>query len=186
MLEVISGPMKSAKTLELIFRLKKLDYSNVNYQLFKPNIDNRFSEEEVVSRDGFKLKSTIINPERPEQILEKLDEDIGVVAIDEGNFFSMELVKVIKSLLDSGKNVIISGLDLDFRGEPFGPMPNLLAMADKVVKKQAYCDYPGCGNLANRTQRIVNGKPAKYSDPLILVGDQEYEVRCLKHHIVPK
>ena len=186
MLEVISGPMKSAKTLELIFRLKKLDYSNVNYQLFKPEIDDRFSEEEVVSRDGHRLKSTIIPSEKPKEILFKLKPEIDVVAIDEGNFFSMELVDVVKTLLKDGKNVIICGLDLDFRGEPFGPMANLLCMADKVVKKSAYCDFPGCGRIANRTQRIVNGNPAKYDDPLILVGDQEYEARCLRHHEVPK
>jgi thymidine kinase len=186
MLEVISGPMKSAKTLELIFRLKKLDYSNINYQLFRPEIDNRFSDDEVVSRDGHKLKSTLVPGEKPKEILFKLKPNIDVVAIDEGNFFSLELVDVVKTLLKDGKAVIISGLDLDFRGEPFGAMPILLSMADKVVKKSAYCDYPGCGKVANRTQRLIDGKPAKYGDPLILVGDQEYEARCMRHHEVLK
>jgi thymidine kinase len=185
-LEVIAGPMKSAKTLELIFRLRKLDYSNINYQLFKPKIDDRFSEEEVVSRDGHKLNSTIIEGNNPKEILFKLKPNMDVIAIDEGNFFSLELVDVVKTLLKDGKNIIVSGLDLDFKGEPFGPMPGLLAMADKVVKKNAYCDFPGCGKVANRTQRIIEGKPAHYDSPLILVGDDEYEARCIKHHIVPK
>jgi len=186
-LEVISGPMKSAKTLELIFRLKKLDYSSIHYQLFKPEIDKRFSENEVASRDGYKLASTIIPVDKPKEILFKLKPDIDVVAIDEGNFFSEELVDVVKILLKDGKTVIVSGLDLDFRGEPFGPMPTLLSMADIVTKKHAYCDYPGCGKIANRTQRIVDGKPAKYNDPLIIVGGNElYEARCMKHHQVIK
>ncbi len=186
-LEVISGPMKSAKTLELIFRLKKLDYSNVNYQLFKPQIDDRFSKEEVVSRDGHKLQSIVVQGSNPKEILFKLKPDTDVVAIDEGNFFSLELINVVKKLLKEGKNVIVCGLDLDFRGEPFGPMPILLSMADKVVKKYAYCDLPGCGKIANRTQRMVDGKPAHYDSPLIVVGGNElYEARCLNHHEVPK
>ena len=186
-LEVISGPMKSAKTLELIFRLKKLDYSSVHYQLFKPEIDNRFSESEIVSRDGHKLASTIIPGDKPKEILFRLKPNTDVVAIDEGNFFSVELVDVVKILLKDGKTVIVSGLDLDFKGEPFGPMPFLLSMADIVTKKHAYCDYPGCGKIANRTQRIVDGKPAKYDDPLVIVGGNElYEARCMKHHQVPK
>lgn len=186
-LEVISGPMKSAKTLELIFRLKKLDYSNVNYQLFKPQIDDRFSKEEVVSRDGHKLQSIVVPGDKPKEILFKLKPNVDVVAIDEGNFFSLELVDVVKKLLKEGKNVIICGLDLDFRGEPFGPMPVLLSMADKVIKKHAYCDLPGCGKIANRTQRIVDGKPVHYNSPLIVVGGNElYEARCLKHHEVPR
>jgi len=187
MLEIISGPMKSAKTLELIFRLKKLDYSNVDYQLFKPQIDDRFSKEEVVSRDGHKLQSIVVPGDKPREILFKLKPNVGVVAIDEGNFFSLELIDVVKKLLKEGKNVIVCGLDLDFRGEPFGPMPILLSMADKVVKKHAYCDLPGCGKIANRTQRIVDGKPARYDSPLIVVGGNElYEARCLKHHEVPR
>jgi thymidine kinase len=186
-LEVISGPMKSAKTLELIFRLKKLDYSSVNYQLFKPEIDDRYSKEEVASRDGPTLASTLVPVDKPKEILFKLKPNIDVVAIDEGNFFSVELVEVIKTLLKDGKTVIVSGLDLDFRGEPFGVMPTLLSMADKVIKKHAYCDYPGCGKIANRTQRIVNGEPAKYDGPLIVVGGNElYEARCIRHHKVPK
>ena len=185
-LKVITGPMKSAKTLELIFILKKLDYSDVSYQLFKPSIDKRFSKEEVVSRDGHKLGAEIVSTYEPKEILEKLDKSARVIAIDEANFFNLSLIEVVKELLIQGKDVIISGLDLDFRGEPFGPMGTLISMADEVVKKKAYCDYEGCGKLANRTQRIINGKPAKYTDPLILVGDEEYEARCLKHHEVIK
>jgi thymidine kinase len=185
-LEVIAGPMKSAKTLELIFRLKKLKYSNVSCQVFKPRIDKRFSEEEIVSRDGHKLTATVVSNYEPKEILEKLDNDAKVIAIDEANFFNLELVEIVKELLMQGRDVIISGLDLNFRGEPFGPMGILMSMADKVVKKHAYCDVDGCGMIANRTQRIINGKPAKYSDSLILVGDEEYEARCMKHHEVPK
>ena len=185
-LEVIAGPMKSGKTARLISELERLNYSILNYQLFKPTIDDRFSEKEIVSRNGTRLESTVVDPSYPYDILKTLKSNINVVAIDEANFFHKNLIEVIKKLQKNNKSILICGLDLDFRAEPFGPMPNLLSLADSVVKMYASCDYPDCGMPANRTQRLIDGKPAKYDDPLILVGDQEYEARCLKHHSVPK
>tara|TARA_Y100000310_G_C20663985_1_gene806409 strand:- start:1161 stop:1748 length:588 start_codon:yes stop_codon:yes gene_type:complete len=185
-LEIIAGPMKSGKTGRLISELERLNYSSLNYQLFKPDIDNRFSEKEIVSRNGSRLESTIVSPKIPHEILEFLKPNIQVVAIDEANFFHNDLIEIINKLQEKEMSVLVSGLDLDFRGEPFGPVPYLLSLADKVVKMHASCDYPHCGMPANRTQRLINGKPAHYKDSLILVGDQEYEARCLEHHEVPK
>jgi thymidine kinase len=170
----------------LISELERLNYSSLNYQLFKPDIDNRFSEKEIVSRNGSRLESTIVSPKIPHEILEFLKPNIQVVAIDEANFFHNDLIEIINKLQEKEMSVLVSGLDLDFRGEPFGPVPYLLSLADKVVKMHASCDYPHCGMPANRTQRLINGKPAHYKDSLILVGDQEYEARCLEHHEVPK
>ncbi len=186
-LEVICGPMKSGKTGRLISELTRLNYSNLKYMLFKPDIDDRFSKEKVVSRDGGALQGIVIPTSSPEDILNKyLNTGFDIAAIDEANFFNDKLVEVVQSLLIHKKRILISGLDLDFRGEPFGPMPGLLAMADRIVKLYAACDYPNCGKPANRTQRLVEGRPAYYEDPLILVGDEEYQARCLEHHYVPK
>ena len=181
-LEVISGPMKSGKTARLISELERLNYSNLNFQLFKPILDDRFSEKEIVSRNGTRLESTVINSSWSYEILNNLKSRIDVVAIDEANFFPKDLVDVVRNLQNENKSVLICGLDLDFKAEPFGPMSDLLSLADKVVKMYASCDYEGCGMPANRTQRLIDGKPSHYNSPLILVGDQEYEARCLEHH----
>ncbi|MCD4666926.1 thymidine kinase [archaeon] len=186
-LEVYCGPMKSGKSAALISRVEKLNYAkDINFQLFKPKLDNRFSELQIVSRKGDSINATIINEKDPKEILDKINENVDVVAIDEVHFFDKELVNVVKELVSKGKNVIISGLDLDFRGEPFGCMPELLALADRVIKLEGICDFSECNNRGVRSQRIINGKPAHYTSPLIQVGDDElYEVRCLKHHEVP-
>lgn len=187
-LEVITGPMKSGKSSHLITRVEKLRYAhNINFQLFKPRLDKRFSEMKIVSRRGDSIDSTIINEENPQEILKKLEPNIHVIAIDEAHFFNNSLIDIIKNLIFEEKNLIIAGLDLDFRGEPFGCMPYILSLADEVSKLSGFCDYPGCNNKATRTQRLINGEPAHYDSPLIVVGgDELYEVRCLKHHIVPK
>jgi len=187
-LEVICGPMKSGKTGRLILELKRLDHTNLNYIAFKPDIDNRFSEDKLVSRGmSEEIDAKILNSENPWKGLEDyVLKDIDVFAFDEANFFSNELIKIVRDFQVIGKGVLVSGLDLDFKGEPFGPMSSLLAMADKVVKLPAACDYEGCGKRANRTQRLIDGKPAHYNSPLILVGDQEYEARCLEHREVPR
>jgi thymidine kinase len=126
-----------------------------------------------------------------------LSNKIDIILIEEANFFDRSLVDVVKLLLQNDKKIVVSGLDLDFRGNPFGPMGHLLALANEVIKKQAFCEYSNeigekCGEIATRTQRLLYGNPAPHSDPLIIVGDgnendnRSYQARCPKHHIVPR
>jgi len=182
-IEMIVGPMYSGKSEELIRRIKRAKIARQKVQVFKPSIDNRYSITEVVSHNGDKEGAHSV--ENSTEILNLVSEDTDVIAIDEVQFFDEEIVEVCKKLADKGKRVICAGLDLDFRGEPFGPVPRLLAIAEFVDKIQAICVV--CGNPATRTQRLINGKPAKYSDPIVLVGAKEaYEARCRKCHIVLK
>ncbi|WDU82593.1 thymidine kinase [Caloramator sp. Dgby_cultured_2] len=182
-IEMIVGPMYSGKSEELIRRIKRAKIARQKVQVFKPSIDNRYSITEVVSHNGDKEGAYSV--ENSMEILNLVSEDTDVIAIDEVQFFDDEIVEVCKKLADKGKRVICAGLDLDFRGEPFGPVPKLLAIAEFVDKIQAICVV--CGNPATRTQRLINGKPAKYSDPIVLVGAKEaYEARCRKCHIVLK
>lgn len=182
-IEMIVGPMYSGKSEELIRRIKRAKIARQKVQVFKPSIDNRYSITEVVSHNGDKEGAHSV--ENAIEILNLVSEDTDVIAIDEVQFFDDEIVEVCKKLADRGKRVICAGLDLDFRGEPFGPVPKLLAIAEFVDKIQAICVV--CGNPATRTQRLINGKPAKYSDPIVLVGAKEaYEARCRKCHIVLK
>jgi len=176
-LEVITGSMYSGKSEELIRRVKRALYAKLKVQVFKPSIDDRYSREEVVSHNGNKIYATLINNENPWELLDYLQSDTEVCAIDEVQFFSAEIIPLILEIKKRGIKVIVAGLDLDFRGEPFGPMPILLAIANEVTKLRAICVK--CGNLASKTQRLINGKPAKYSDPVIMVGATEfYEARC--------
>jgi thymidine kinase len=123
--------------------------------------------------------------DRSEDILKKLDPSTTVVGVDEVQFFDEGIIDVVESLADQGVRVIVTGLDMDFRGEPFGCMPDLIAKAEKVEKLQAICMV--CGGSASRTQRLVNGEPAHYEEPIVVVGAQEmYEARCRQHHQVPK
>ena len=183
-LEVICGPMKSGKTHEVIHRVDKLMYvEEFSFLIVKPAVDTR--DDTVKSRFG-KLSLECVFVESPKEVfLEYADEQ--VVVIDEAHFFDDSLVAVVEELLARGVHVIVSGLDLDFRGEPFAPMPSLLALADEVYKLVAVCDVAGCSNVASRTQRLVDGSPARYDEPLIVVGDVEegYQVRCKEHHVVP-
>ncbi|MCX7904630.1 MAG: thymidine kinase [Caloramator sp.] len=182
-IEMIVGPMYSGKSEELIRRIKRAKIARQKVQVFKPSIDNRYSITEVVSHNGDKEGAYSVDSAI--EILTLVSEDTDVIAIDEVQFFDDEIVEVCKKLADRGKRVICAGLDLDFRGEPFGPVPKLLAIAEFVDKIQAICVV--CGNPATRTQRLINGKPAKYSDPIVLVGAKEaYEARCRKCHIVLK
>ncbi|MUV37408.1 Thymidine kinase [Lentibacillus sp. JNUCC-1] len=180
--EVICGSMFSGKSEELIRRIRRATYGKLNVRTFKPAIDNRFKGDSVVSHDG---SSAIARPvERATDILEHVDDDVDVIGIDEAQFFDEALEPVAESLADAGKRVIVAGLDTDFRGEPFGAMPRLMAMSEAVTKLNAIC--PVCGSPASRTQRLINGKPASYNDPIILVGASEsYEPRCRHHHEVP-
>ena len=181
-IEVICGPMFAGKSEELIRRVKTLYYAHQKIIAFKPAIDNRYDKSAIASHDGEKYQAFAIKS--AEDILPLVESDIQVVAIDEVQFFKDNIVSICESLADRGVRVIVAGLDTDFRGEPFGVMPLLLARAEFVTKLSAACTVCGCA--ATRTQRLVDGKPANYDDPIILVGAKEsYEARCRKHHIVP-
>jgi len=182
-IEIITGPMYSGKSEELIRRIRRAKIAKQKVQVFKPEIDNRYSKEDVVSHCGD--KEIAIPVEDSNRILELLDEDTQVVAIDEVQFFDKNIVKVVSDIADSGKRVVCAGLDMDFRGEPFGCISDLMAIAEFVDKIQAICMI--CGNPATRTQRLINGNPAKYDEPVVLVGAKEsYEARCRKCHVIPK
>jgi len=182
-IEVICGSMFSGKSEELIRRVRRVQIAKKKVQVFKPAIDNRFSIKYIYSHNGSKVEA--INISKPKEILEKLEPDTEVIAIDEAQFYNDNIVDICQKLADQGKRIIIAGLDQDFRGEPFGPMSKLLAIAEYIEKLQAICMV--CGKAASRTQRLINGKPAKYSDPTILIGAEEtYEARCRKCHVVPK
>ncbi|MCA1320308.1 thymidine kinase [Bacillus tianshenii] len=180
--EVICGSMFSGKSEELIRRMRRSQFAKQNIQVFKPAIDNRYADEAVVSHNG---TSIIAMPVPSSQaILDQVEEETEVVGIDEVQFFDEHIVEVIQELANRGYCVITAGLDQDFRGEPFGKMPELLAIAETVTKLQAVCAV--CGSPASRTQRLINGNPACYDDPIILVGASEsYEPRCRHHHEVP-
>lgn len=181
--EVICGSMFSGKSEELIRRVRRTQFAKQNIVVFKPKLDNRYSDEEVVSHNGTSLNAIPIS--RSSEIFNHINTDVDVIAIDEVQFFDTEIVKVVGHLADSGYRVITAGLDQDFRGEPFGEMPALMAIAELVTKLQAVCAV--CGSPASRTQRLINGQPASYDDPIILVGASEaYEPRCRHHHEVPK
>ncbi|WP_432203193.1 thymidine kinase [Thermoanaerobacter uzonensis] len=182
-IEVIVGPMFSGKSEELIRRIKRAQIAKQKVQVFKPAIDDRYSIDKVVSHNGTNINA--ISIVKASEIIELLEEDTEVIAIDEIQFFDHSIVDVVREIADLGKRVICAGLDMDFRGEPFGPTPDIMAIAESVDKLTAICVK--CGNPATRTQRLINGKPAKYDDPIILVGAQEtYEARCRKCHEVPR
>ncbi len=180
-IEIITGPMFAGKTEELLRRIKRLEYAKKNIILFKPVIDNRYAENEVVSHNKNKAQS--INIQTAEEILKHVNKTIDVVCIDEVQFLDEAVVKVIEHLANNGITVIVSGLDTDFRGEPFSMMPTLLSLAERVYKLSAICLK--CGQPATKTQRIIDGKPAKYFDPIVLIGAEEnYEARCRSCHRV--
>lgn len=173
--------MFSGKTEELIRRVRRAQIARQKVQVFKPSIDTRYDTERVSSHNGMHWDA--IPVDRAEKILELVEEDTTVVAIDEAQFFNWEIAHVCEILADQGVRVIVAGLDMDFRGEPFGPMPLLMAQAEKVDKLQAICVR--CGQPASRTQRLINGRPASVDDPVILVGASEvYEARCRHCHEV--
>lgn len=185
-IEVICGSMFAGKTEELIRRIKRIHYANKDAVVFKPVIDNRYSNDEVVSHSMQKIASfPVNNTKEAKEILAKRGKLPFAVAFDEAQFFDKELIDLAEDLANRGVRVIIAGLDTDFRGEPFGIMPDLLARAEYVTKLHAICQV--CGDPATRTQRIIDGKPAHYNDPTILVSASEkYEARCRHHHQVIK
>lgn len=179
--EVISGCMFAGKTEELIRRIKVLEFAKKNVLVFKPSIDNRYSDTKVVSHAGSSTESIVVSDAR--SILDFVKEETDVIAIDEVQFFDPEILLVCDYLAKKGKRVMVAGLDTDFRAEPFGIMPQLITDAEFVTKLTAVCTK--CGAPATRTQRIVNGRPARYTDPIIMVGASEsYEARCRHCHEV--
>ncbi len=182
-IEVICGSMFSGKTEELIRRVRRAQIARQEVQVFKPALDDRYGVERVTSHNGVNVEAVSVANAR--EILDLIQPTTHVVAIDEAQFFDDEICDVCNRLTKSGRRVIVAGLDMDFRGEPFGPMPLLLAEAEKVDKLRAICVV--CGREASRTQRLINGQPATYADPVILVGAQEvYQARCRHCHQVPR
>ncbi len=182
-LEVICGSMFCGKTEELIRRLRRARIAKQKVQVFKPVIDNRYDHMKVTSHSGLDVDAVPVATSA--EILDKLEPETTVVGVDEAQFFDGGIVDVVESLADKGMRVIVTGLDTDFRGEPFACMPELMARAEQVDKLRAICMV--CGEEATRTQRLVNGKPAHFHDPIVVVGAQElYEARCRKHHDVPR
>lgn len=181
-LEVIVGSMFSGKSEELIRRVKRAAIARQKVLVFKPALDHRYGVEKVAAHNG--LSVDCIPVENPADILRLVNGDVDVVAIDEVQFFPTSVIGVCQQLVRDGKRVIAAGLDQDFRGEPFGPVPVLLALAEQVTKLNAICVV--CGRPASRTQRLIDGQPAKYDDPIILIGATEnYEPRCNRCHEVP-
>ncbi|MEZ4674328.1 MAG: thymidine kinase [Caldilineaceae bacterium] len=182
-IELICGSMFSGKTEELLRRIRRAEIARKRVQVFKPRLDHRYGLQRVASHNGVAREDVVI-VEQAEAIFSYLNEDAEVIAIDEIQFFDWSVADVCTKLANNGKRVIGAGLDQDFRGEPFGPMPLLMALAEHVDKLQAICVC--CGSNASRTQRLIDGRPARYDDPIILVGGSEsYEARCRACHDVP-
>lgn len=181
-IELICGSMFSGKTEEMIRRLRRAVIARQQVQAFKPAIDQRYHIEKVTSHDGLHFEAQPVL--RAADILEALEPLTTVVAIDEVQFFDNGIITVCERLADAGIRVICAGLDMDFRGLPFGPMPALMARAEHVDKLHAICVI--CGEDASRTQRLIEGRPAAFNDPVVPVGAAEvYEARCRDHHEVP-
>jgi len=182
-IEVVCGSMFSGKTEELIRRLRRAVIARQKVQVFKPALDDRYVLEKVASHNGLHWEA--IPVESAGVISDVIDPDTTVVAIDEAQFFDWTIADTCSRLADQGVRVIVAGLDMDFRGEPFGPMPLLMAQAERVDKLQAICVV--CGSPASRTQRLIDGQPAWHDDPVIMVGASEvYEARCRHCHQVPR
>jgi thymidine kinase len=167
--EVITGSMFSGKSEELIRRVRRAQIARQKVQIFKPRVDARYSSDEIVSHSDMKMPSQVVGSAA--EILGQVSEDTEVVGIDEGQFFDLSLVGVVNALADRGLRVIVAGLDQDFRGRPFEPMPQLLAVAEYVDKTLAICMR--CGAPANRSQRLVAA-----TDRVVVGGAEQYEARC--------
>ena len=183
-IEVISGVRFSGKSEELIRRVRRALIARKRVQVFKSHLDERYAGlYHVSSHDGRSVEAVPIDG--PDQIVRQLDADTQVVAIDEAQFLHPSIVDLATALAASGRRVILAGTDTDFRGEPFGAMPQLLAVAEQVDKLHAICVI--CGNPASRNQRLIGGQPARYDSPTIMVGGEEsYEARCRSCHSVPR
>ncbi|MDP9269973.1 MAG: thymidine kinase [Chloroflexota bacterium] len=180
---VICGCMFCGKTDEMLRLLRRFAIAGRQVILIKPRLDTRSDEATVISRSGANHDAVSVGDSRE---IEAVIGEADIVAVEEGQFFDEGLPDVVERLADAGKQVIVTGLDRDFRGVPFGPMPRLMALADQVTKLTAICMV--CGEQATRTQRLINGKPASADSPLIVIGgigDEAYEARCRQHHEVP-
>ena len=180
---VISGCMFCGKTDEMLRLLRRFSIAGRRVILIKPRVDTRTDALTVVSRSGAQHTALTVDDSAR---IDGLARDADIIAIEEGQFFDERLPEVVERLADGGKQVIVTGLDRDFRGVPFGPMPRLMALADQVTKLTAICVV--CGEPATRTQRLINGAPAPIDSPLIVIGglgDETYEARCRLHHEVP-
>lgn len=184
-IEVIAGVMFSGKSEELIRRVKRAVIAKKRVQVFKSHLDDRYAGgiHAIGSHDGRTIEAVPVDSAR--QIALRLDPMAQVIAIDEVQFLDAGIVNVVSGLADRGRRVIMAGIDTDFRGEPFGPMPQLMAMSEVVDKLHAICVL--CGSPASRTQRLLAGKPAPYDSPTIMVGAADsYEARCRACHQVPR
>jgi thymidine kinase len=180
---VICGCMFCGKTDEMLRLLRRFSIAGRRVILVKPRLDTRTDEVTVVSRSGAQHQAVTVG--KADEI-EAVVGDADIVALEEGQFFDEALPEVVERLADAGKQVLVTGLDRDFRGIPFGPMPRLMALADQVTKLTAICVL--CGEPATRTQRLIDGVPAPADSPLIVIGgmgDETYEARCRLHHEVP-
>lgn len=176
--ELITGPMSCGKTEELLRRIKRCMIAKKKVKVISPQIDTREQSDCIKSRNGLWLDA--IKVKHSIQILSLVKEDDEVIAIDELQFFDSNIVKVIAKLMEQGKKIIGTGLDLDFKGEVFGSMPELMCIATTVDKLHAVCMKCGSDH-ATRTQRLIDGKPADKNSPLIMIGgDETYEARCIK------
>jgi thymidine kinase len=181
-IEVVCGSMFSGKTEELIRRVRRAQIARQRVQVFKHALDDRYAIQSITSHNGARIEAVPVGGSQ--EILSRAVPDVEVVAVDEVQFLDDGIAAVATRLAAGGVRVILAGLDTNFRGEPFGPMPLLLAIAEEVTKLRAICVR--CGAPASRTQRLVDGRPAHYSDPIVLIGAQEaYEARCRHCHDVP-
>ncbi|MCU0315015.1 MAG: thymidine kinase [Fimbriimonadaceae bacterium] len=173
--------MYAGKSEEIIRRARRALFAKKKVQVFKPAVDNRYDSEAVVTHMGVKHEAVPVKS--TPDLLEAIRPETEVILVEEVQFFDSSIVEILVGLADSGKEVIAAGLDQDFRRVPFGPMPMLLAVADEIVKLRAICVQ--CGEPASHTQRIIDGKPAHWDDPIILIGATEsYEARCRNCHVV--
>lgn len=180
-IEIICGSMFSGKSEELMRRLRRAQIARQNVSVFKPMLDNRYHATDVVSHDGTRLAARPVDNSAD---IIRMVGDAAVIGIDEAQFFDHGIVDVALQLADDGRRVVLAALDMDFKNEPFGPVPGLLAVSEFVDKLQAICQV--CSGPATRTQRLIGGRPATPDEPVIRVGAQEsYEPRCRYCHELP-
>ncbi len=181
-LKVFYGPMFAGKTSRMIEEVKKYD----SFSAVKPNLDDRYSEIDIVSHNGLKIPANSVPVDEVYDLVKGFDYDeLSVVGFDEAQFFEEEVCDAVDYVLEKGVDVVVAGLDTDFRKEPFGSMPELKEMSDYFEKLYAECEV--CGDDAGYTQRILDGEPAAYDDPVVVIGAEEsYEPRCDDHHIIGK
>lgn len=183
-IECICGSMFSGKSEELLRRIKRGVIAKQKVLLFKPSIDNRYEENMVSTHNGNSYES--VNIDKAEQIYDYIiDKKYDIIGIDEVQFFDEKIVELINKLADDGIRVIVAGLDMDFKAEPFHPMPEIMAVSEMVTKLHAVCNK--CGKEASRSQRLIDGEPARYDDPIVVIGASEsYEARCRHCHEIKR